>query len=117
MYPKMEKRLFKRKTIHLNAMIISGGKTYDGYIENVSEGGVEYLMTSSINAPYDFTPETVIELIFQIPSGKTLHLYCEVKWFLKASLDDKKLNLGIKVIDPPPEYIEFVKTLNIVTVN
>ncbi len=113
----MDRRLFKRKNINLNAKIISGGKTYDGYIKNVSEGGVVYLMTFSIQVSEDFTPETIIELYFQIPSGETLHLYCEVKWFLKASLDDKTLNLGMKIIDPPPKYIEFIKTLNIVTVN
>ncbi len=107
----IERRLSKRISAYINANVFSGGKTYDGSIENVSEEGVEYLMTSLIEAPKNFTPEKIIVLNFQIPSGETLNLYCEVKWFLRTPPFNKKLTLGMKIIDPPPTYKEFVKTL------
>lgn len=113
----MERRLSQRIPVTLDAYFSSGGKTYTGLIENVSREGVEYLMVSSIQATKDFKPEKMIELYFQIPSGQTLNLNCEVKWLLKASQNDKLLTLGMKIIDPPQEYKEFINTLNIVSVN
>ena len=113
----MERRLSQRIPVTLDAHVSSGGKTYTGFIENVSKEGVEYLMVSSIEASKDFKPEKIIELYFQIPSGETLNLNCEVQWLLRASPNDKTLTLGMKIIDPPTKYKEFINSLNIVSVD
>jgi hypothetical protein len=107
----MEKRIANRKVCNLEADIISGGIKCQGFIENVSEGGVEYLMTSEIISSENFTPDKRIELNFRTPSGEELKLDCEVRWFLKVSPDHNRQSLGIKIIDPPLEYKEFIKTL------
>ena len=105
----MEKRLSQRIPCNLNATISSEGYTFDGFIENVSEGGVEYLITSSITSSGNFTPKKLIKLHFQIPSGEKLDLDCQVEWFLKTPHDkDKSLILGMKVINPPALYRKLV---------
>jgi hypothetical protein len=107
----MERRHSERISIHLNAHIFSNGKTYSGFIENVSEEGIEYLTTFLTQAPKNFTPNKIITLSFQIPSGETINLYCEVKWLLRTSPHEDSLTLGMKIIDPPQEYEEFLKSL------
>jgi hypothetical protein len=113
----MDKRFSKRIPARLEAYIFSGNKTYVGFIENVSEDGFQYLVISQVQAPQEFKPEKIIQIYFQLPSGETLKLFCEVKWYLKNSPDDKTLTLGIRIIDPSPKFKEFIKTLNIVSVN
>jgi hypothetical protein len=113
----MNKRSSKRIPVRLEAYIFSGEKTYMGFIDNVSEGGFQYLIVTTIQAPKDFKPEKIIQLLFQIPSGETLKLFCKVKWYLKSSTDKKPATLGIEIIDPSSKFKEFIKTLDIVTVN
>lgn len=112
----MEKRVSKRIPARLEAYIFSGDKTYVGFIDNVSEGGFQYLIVTTILAPKDFKPEKTLQLYFQIPSGETLKLFCTVKWYLKKS-SDKPATLGIEIMDPPPKFKEFIRTLDIVNVN
>jgi hypothetical protein len=109
----MEKRHSERLLCHLKAKIISAGKTFDGFIENVSEEGLEYLISSLIQVPEDFTPEKMIKLIFQNHSGETINLTCEAKWFLRSSPDSKTLTVGMKIINPPQEYRELIRNENI----
>ena len=107
----MERRRSKRLTYNLNAKVRSGGFTYDGSIENVSEGGVEYLLTSLDHTTDDFKPDKIIELNFETPSGKVIALTCEVKWFLKSTRGNKKLTLGMKITNPPIAYKELIASL------
>ena len=113
----MDKRVSKRIPVRLEAYIFSGDKTYVGFIDNVSEGGFQYLIVTTIQAPKDFKPDNIIQLYFQIPSGETLRLFCKVKWYLKSSPDNKPATLGIEIIDPSPKFKEFIRTLDIVNVN
>jgi hypothetical protein len=108
----MERRRSRRIPVNLEANIISAGKSYVGLIENVSEGGLEYLMTSQVLVSEKFTPKKSLEVTFVIPSGETLHLNCELVWFLRAPLSEKLLTLGLKIIDPSTKYKEFIKSLD-----
>lgn len=108
----MERRKSERLPFSSNASIVFRGQTYAGSIENVSEGGVEYLLTSSIKTSEDLTPEKLIKLNIQTPSGRNISLSCEVKWFLKMPQNGKKLTMGMKIINPPDEYRELIKELN-----
>jgi len=108
----MEKRVSERVPYRLDAKIISAGKTYDGVIENVSEGGMEYLMTSLVETSKHFVPEKIIEINFQISSGETLHLKCQVKWYLEVDPHDRKLMLGMKILDPHHKYKELLRNLS-----
>lgn len=108
-----DRRSFKRIAIGLEAYMYAGNKTFTGSIENVSEDGFEFLLNHS-DALTDLKPGKIIELYFQVPSGEALNLLCEVQW---SSLDEKTLTLGIKILKSSPKYNEFIKTLDIVTVN
>lgn len=107
----MERRYSKRIPSNLKATIVSEGKRYEGSIENISEGGVEYLLTSLIHVSGEFKPDKEMQLSFQMPSGETLNLTCEVKWYLKDSPEEETMVVGMKIIEPPQEYMELVKHL------
>jgi hypothetical protein len=109
----MEKRLSKRISLNLKTKIISDSKTYDGFIKNVSESGIGYLITSSIHISKDFTPKKIIKINFKIPSNEILTLNCEIMWFLRTSPDTEILTLGMKIIDAPAKYKKFIKNLYI----
>ena len=108
----MERRKSERLPFSSGASIVFRDRSYAGAIENISEDGVEYLVTSTIQTTEDLTPEKLIELNFQTPSGSNISLKCEVKWFLRTPGDGKTLTLGMKIIDPPAEYRELIKDLN-----
>lgn len=107
----MERRRAKRITYNLTAKVNSGGYTYDGSIENVSEGGIEYLLTSLDRTTDDFTPDKIIELEFKTPEGDMIELKCEVKWFLKSKRGNKKLTLGMMILNPPAKYKDLIASL------
>ncbi len=108
----MERRGAERIPFNLKAGIESGGITYDGLVENVSDGGMEYLITSTVEAASDFTPDKVIKLEMVMPSGVRVSLTCEVKWFVKTEEGDEKLVMGMKIVDPPAEYRSWIKKVH-----
>ncbi len=107
----MAKRHFKRFPVGLNARIVSGGKSYEGIIGNISEEGLAYSLSTFIQAAADFTPQKTIEIIFKIPSGETVNLRCEIMWFLRPSQGKNTLILGMKIMEPPPKYMEWIKNV------
>ena len=107
------RKLTARIPVFLKAQIISGGKTYPGFIQNVSERGIGYFIESVIKVEEDFNPKKIIQITFQIPSGETLILDCKIVWYSRESPDDKKLTVGIKIIEPPQQYKQFVQDLKI----
>lgn len=107
-----ERRKSKRIPCRAKASIIhSGGKSYSGSIQNISEEGVEYLLTSLPDVSSDFVPDKAIDLVLKDSSGKEYKLNCEVKWYLRGKGSDKSLTLGIKITDPPPKYTELIDSL------
>ena len=108
----MEKRLFEKAPVNLYAKIIFGGKTYDGYIEDVAREGSEYLMTFCIKVSEEFKPEKKAEICFKIPASETIELTCEIMWFIVSPHDDRTEVLGIEIINPPLKYREFIESLS-----
>ncbi len=108
----MERRRSERITYNLEANVIFAGNTFVGSIANVSEDGVEYLLTSLPDMTEDFTPDKIIDLNFRAPTGETINLKCEVKWFHRTSPNDKSLTLGMRIINPPSEYTALLNSLN-----
>jgi len=113
----MEKRHSRRIPVRLEAFILTGEKTYMGYIENVSESGFEYLVHSSIKAPEDFHYEKTVEIYFQIPSGEAVNMFCTVKWLSKNSSADNPLTIGIKIAEPSTKFKCLIEALDIVSIN
>lgn len=105
----MERRKHKRLYFDVKAGITLGDKTYAGYIGNVSESGIGYLITSSVMLQGDVPTNEIIELNFETPEGKLLKLQCEVRWSKKGLFSGKTTSLGMRIIDPPPEYEQWLK--------
>jgi len=107
----MERRQHKRIYINLEAKIISDEKPYYGSIENVSESGIRYLIKSSIHDKDKFTGIEVLELYFRTESDAEMQLKCETIWTKIGLFSGEKISLGLKIIDPPTEYINWIKSL------
>ncbi|UCH80186.1 MAG: PilZ domain-containing protein [Nitrospiraceae bacterium] len=108
----MDNRFYKRTQVQLNARIITEGKEFDGSIENVSEGGIGYLINSSIKDSTDFSPRKMIEVDFLTSAGEKIRLECEIVWFSRSPAGDNELTLGMKIVNPPPEYKEWMSNLS-----
>ncbi len=106
----MEKRRSRRKIVSLEAELISGGISYKGFIGNISGDGI-YIRTAPTKTTINFAPKTTLELKFQLPSGETLNLHCKVIWSYKTPPHGLTYSMGVKIIDPPPKYKEFLETL------
>ena len=107
----MNDRFYKRTQVNLNATIVSDGKSFVGAIENVSEGGVGYLINSSIKDSTNFIPTKKIQINFHTTSGSNLNLECEIVWFSRNPTGTSDLTLGLKIVDPSSEYKDWIKHL------
>jgi hypothetical protein len=106
----MEKRRSRRIVVKLDAERISGDTAHAVYIENISEDGICITSAPAQDAAR-FTPDVLVILKLRLSSGQTIDLHCRVIWSFKTQPRDKTRSTGLEVIDPPPEYTEFVKTL------
>jgi len=104
-------RNFKRIPVKLEAEIISDGIKYSGFIEDVSEYGLN-ITTFSMKGITTFIPGAVFELEFQ-PSGEKINLNCEIKRveINKKPPHDLIYTIAVGITEQPPEYKKFLKTL------
>ncbi len=107
----MERRRHRRIYIHLKASLMVDNRTYDGYIENISESGIGYLMSSPEQIKDDFLSSKSIELNLQMQPGKTIVLDCVATWARKGLNSGKTIGFGMKIIDPPVEYRDWIRTI------
>lgn len=114
---RMEKRHSKRVPARLEAFILTGDRTYTGFIENISEDGFEFSINSSIKAPDDFHYEKTVEIYLQIPSGEAVNMLCTIKWLSKRSSVDEPFTIGIKIAEPSPKFKALIQALDIVSAN
>jgi hypothetical protein len=85
-------------------------------IENVCEEGLAYSIETVVPALTEFPPEKKVQLIVSASSGEKWHLDCEIRWSSVSSpwplpQDYRTLGMGVRVIDPPENYREYVRTL------
>jgi hypothetical protein len=107
----MEKRRSRRIKVHLKAERISGDDKYGVFIENISENGIQ-MITAPLKEHLKYTDGTDIDLRFHLLTGDTLNLHCKVRWsHPKIPPNGMTDSIGLEIIDPPKQYIDFVKTL------
>lgn len=108
----MERRHEKRIIFNLKAELISNGKSYEVFIDNLSENGI-YVTTAPTETAIDFITGTILELKLPLPSGEALNLHCEVRWLYSYKLRSFRIvnNMGLQIIEPSLKYKEFLKTL------
>lgn len=108
----MEKRRSRRIKVNLKAERISGDEKYGVFIENISESGI-YMITAPSRTHKKYTHGTDIDVKFRLSTGETLNLHCKVKWaYSKIPPNGLTDCIGLEIIDPPSQYIEFVKALH-----
>ena len=110
-----------RYSVNLNSVIISNFSNYLGFIENVSEEGLAYIRVERDTFTMTlkkFTPEKIIHMILVVPDGVALNLTCQIKWSSLLSPpwplpeDYPMLGIGMKIINPPQKYREYVGNLH-----
>jgi len=111
----MERRHPQRIIFNLNVELISNGKSYTGFIENLTENGIG-VTTTPIESAIDFVPGTIVELKLRLPSEEIIALSCEIIWLHSYKLRSFRIvnTIGTKIIiSPSLKYKEFLKTLSI----
>ena len=106
-----DRRRAKRLTVNLKAERLSCTNNCSVFIENLSDKGIHMITAPSKN-PKLFVPGSEVELKLKITTGRIINLQCNVKWFYDNSPEDLTNSVGLEIIDPPQEYLEFVKTFN-----
>jgi hypothetical protein len=91
--------------------LLADGTSYVGIVENISEKGL-YMIVNPSKTSIDFTSRVKLELKFQLPSGESLNLPCQVKWSYKTPPHGLTYSMGMEILKQSPEYIEFISTLN-----
>jgi hypothetical protein len=106
----MDARQHKRVIVTLEAELIFQDFRIASSIENLSEEGV-YLITPHSKSALDFTPGTLLELRFLLPSGEKQCLNCKVKWSYKTPPHGLTNSIGMEITDPPLSFKESLKAL------
>ncbi len=97
----------KRIILDLNAEVIVDGKSYAGFIGNISDDGI-YMKILSSGITADFHPGNSVDLKFQLPAGEKLNLPCIIKWVNKSVSNGHSYSMGLKIHSAPQEYKEFL---------
>lgn len=106
-----EKRRSQRVEYKVDAESFFGTKRYRGVIENFSMEGLLKVIPSG--QLMGCSPGMALGVNFQTSSGKSFNLICEIKWLRVDSNMPFGVRhaVGMEIIEPPPEYTEFVEHL------
>jgi len=106
----MEKRASERIPDNFDAEITLDGLNYSGIIMNYSEEGL-LLVSATLYNVDKVDEQTEMEINCTLPSKEKVNLRCEVKWSNKKNSPfGVSLNMGMKILDPPEKYIEFIRS-------
>ena len=105
----MENRVSERISDSLDAEITLDGVNYSGIIMNYSEEGL-FLVSATLYDVDAVDEQSEMEIRCVLPSEEKVNLTCKVKWSNKKdSPFGVSLNMGMKILDPPQKYTEFIK--------
>lgn len=107
----MEKRRSKRKSVQIDAELISGNAGYAGLIDNISENGIcmETASGDLLGASTCFNAGKEFQVKFRILPKEEIKLHCKVIWSFKAAPHGLKMKIGMDIIFPPPRYVDFYR--------
>ena len=111
----VEKERPKRIVMGLQAELVVGPKkNFRGILANFSENGIGVIVeTSPADEALNFPPGATVELNFQPRPEEIIDLHCEIRWLHVYKNPPHGLTniIGMKIIDPPPKYKEFLDNL------
>lgn len=105
-------RRSRRIKVSLKAEHATENATRPVFIENVSEQGL-HMVSLHRDAEEPFRPGKYVDLKLRLSSGEAIPLRCEVRWTsAKTPPDGVTDSVGLEIIDPPSQYVSFVKMLD-----
>ena len=107
----MERRIQKRIYVNEKATIIIEDKTYNGYIVNMSEQGMSFTLNALFKVQDETVRSSAVEITFNNSSDEAVKLKCEVLWIKKGLYTGKTIALGMKIVEPPIEYQNWINKL------
>ncbi len=108
----MERRQHKRFKVSLKAERISGDSKHAVFIEDISEQGIQIITTPSLTTLKKFTTGSEIILTLKVNAGKSITLHCKTRWAYHKMPPERTTDcIGLQIIDPPQEYLKFIKSL------
>jgi hypothetical protein len=105
----MERRRAERKVVKLKAERLSCTGNCSVFIENLSGSGIKM-----ITAPHkedDFVTGKNLDLELELSNGDSINLNCNVRWAYENPAGDPTSSVGLEILDPPGEYMEFIKAI------
>lgn len=107
----MERRRSVRTAVNLKAERISGRKRAAVFIEDISETGI-HLLTAPSAVIGKYAPGSEIAVRLRIPHGEIITLKCRIVWSFHRLPPEREVDsIGLEIVDPPLQYIEFVRAL------
>jgi hypothetical protein len=108
----MERRRSNRISVNLKAQRISGDEKHTVFIEDISESGIHIITAPSV-AYKKYNPGIDIDVRFQISAKEKITLHCRTRWAYHKMSPEKEIDsIGLEIIQPPAEYIEFIRALS-----
>jgi hypothetical protein len=107
-----DRRSNRRIKHSIKADLTFNEKHYKAVIENFSETGI-FKIVFPEKSVIEFFPGNTLEVNLLLPAKQQLTLECEIKWvrIKRGSPLFLKYHMGLKIIEPPREYKEFIQTL------
>jgi hypothetical protein len=108
----MERRNIQRKKLCVEAEITADDFSCTGIVENLSVRGMSVETDSHdlLSQSTRFTPGTKFQVKFETPGGEVIILNCKVIWSFKIAPHGLRRKVGMEVVFPPPNYIEYCQT-------
>ena len=69
-----ERRRYQRHDVTLPVVIVTGENTYQGIVENISQGGM------AVRLPCLLPASSLVEFSFDLESGATIEGYAQLRW-------------------------------------
>ena len=107
----MEQRHSKRVIVDMDAMLISRSLNYKGVIINFADDGICMNVDVAQNL-CQLLNGMLFEVKFELFSGETINLQCEVIRTHRKTADSPENMVGMKIINQPPEYRAFIENLH-----
>ena len=108
----MFQRSQKRLPFGFRAELIAFNVTYEAFVENISENGMN-LKIVQISSDHNFEYISDVALKIHPAFGERIDLNGRKKWSSKNSPNSVIESIGIEIIDPPPEYKHLCQVMSL----
>lgn len=106
------RRSHKRLPFGFRAELIAFDVTYEAFVENISENGMNLkIIQITSDHTFDYVSDVLLKLHPEF--GKRIHLNGRKKWSSKNTPNSVIESIGIELIDPPPEYRKLYQIISL----